>query len=105
MPEQSCATEIVRMQHPDEKAFLLSLDALTASINTVLQQNKHGPSHTAEGMFFYTRGLPETAGRFREHFAEHMPCKIDLIVEKRSDANSRTLDMPSWETQPIEDLS
>lgn len=77
MPVRDCAAEIAKMEHPDEKAFLLSREALEGSINTVLEQHRQKPSHTVEGLYFYTRGAPDTAGRFREYFSRHLPCKMD----------------------------
>jgi len=79
MPSRACEEDIEKMQNPDVRAFLFSYDALQASINTILDQRKQTPSHTAEGMYFYTRGKPETASRFREYFARYRKCKIDHV--------------------------
>lgn len=76
MPALDCRTDLAAMEHPDEKAFLFSLDALQASINTVLEQRKGAPTHTAEGQYFYARGKPGTANRFREVFAINPVCEI-----------------------------
>lgn len=79
MPQKDCKADIIKMETPDERAFLFSIDAFEASINTVLEQYKQKTSHTAEGLYLYTRGLPETANRFREDFARHTPCKINHV--------------------------
>jgi hypothetical protein len=79
MPQKDCGAEISRMAHPEERAFLFSLDAFEASINTVLEQRHDKPSHTADGLYFHTRGLPGTATRFREVFAIRTPCDIGRV--------------------------
>lgn len=88
MPLRNCAAEIAKMEQPDERAFLLSKEALEGSINTVLEQYRQKPSHTAEGMYFYTRGVPGTAGRFREYFTRHLSCKMDHAVVGQPDSGS-----------------
>lgn len=82
MPARNCAADIEKMKNPDERAFLFSYDALQASINTMLDQRKQSPSHTAEGVYLYTRGEPATASRFREYFARYKKCKIDRFSDK-----------------------
>lgn len=79
LPQKDCKADIAKMEIPDERAFLFSNDAFEASVNTVLEQYKQKPSHTAEGLYFYTRGLPATASRFREHFVSSTPCKISHV--------------------------
>lgn len=79
LPQKDCKADIAKMETPDERAFLFSYDAFESSINTVLEQRKQKPSHTAEGLYFYTRGVPATANRFREFFAQHTPCEIKRI--------------------------
>lgn len=79
MPQVDCKAAIAKMEVPEERAFLFSSDAFQASINTVLEQHKQKPSHTAEGLYFYTRGVPATADRFREFFALDSPCQIGQV--------------------------
>lgn len=79
LPQTDCKADIAKMENPDVRAFLFSYNAFESSINTVLEQRKQSPSHTAEGLYFYTRGGPGTESRFREHFAQHMPCKISHV--------------------------
>ena len=77
MPKINCNASIEKMGTPDLRAFLFSYDAFEASINTVLEQHKQKPSHTLEGLYFYTRGTPATESRFREYFAQHPSCKFE----------------------------
>lgn len=79
LPQKECREEIVKMENPEERAFLFSYDALETSINTVLEQPRRKPTHTAEGLYFYTRGISGTDRRFREHFALYTPCRIDHV--------------------------
>lgn len=74
MPRRDCTADMKKMAHPDESMFLLSLDALKASIGTVMEQNNQ-PSHTAEGLYLYTRNTPGTMVRFREHAKQASPCQ------------------------------
>ena len=91
MPLKDCRAEIDKMEHPEERAFLFSYDALEASINTVLEQHDGNSSHTAEGLYFYTRGLAGTANRFREVFARYPFCDIKYVNAEGLEAaiNSR----------------
>ena len=75
MPLVDCKTRLENIE-TSERPFLFSLDALSSSINTVLEQRTGKSSHSAEGLYYYTRGKPETAERFRKHFALYTPCKI-----------------------------
>ncbi len=74
MPERDCRKDLHEMRHPDELSFLLSADALKASLETVFEQRKDPPSHTAQGLYFYTRGKSGTADRFRQFLSVHVPC-------------------------------
>ncbi|MBK9160878.1 MAG: hypothetical protein IPM27_04855 [Nitrosomonadales bacterium] len=82
MPKKDCAAEIAAMASPDERAFLFSFEALDASLNTLLEQRHEQPSHNADGLYFYTRGKPGTAGRFREHLALHRSCRVGRVSEQ-----------------------
>ncbi|OIQ99744.1 hypothetical protein GALL_181410 [mine drainage metagenome] len=95
MAKKDCRNEIVSMENPEKRAFLFSYDALEASINTVLQQHSK-PSHTADGLYFYTRGLRGTESRFREVFNIHPPCNIknvSAIGMAPKNANMEQLDL------------
>ena len=74
MAARDCKGDIAEMRHPDELSFLLSADALKASVETVLEQRKDAPSHTAQGLYFYTRGKPGTEDRFGQYLPTHAPC-------------------------------
>lgn len=74
MPEGDCKKALYDMRHPDELSFLLSADALNASLETVFEQRKDQPSHTAQGLYFYTRGKSGTADRFGQYLPTHAPC-------------------------------
>lgn len=87
LPKTDCKADIFKMENPDERAFLFSYDAFETSINTVLEQHRQKPTHTAEGLYSYTRGFPETARRFREHFALHTPCKISHVSANPSSSS------------------
>ena len=105
MPLRNCAAEIAKMEHPDERAFLLSREALEGSINTVLEQYRQKPSHTAEGMYFYTRGVSGTAGRFHEYFTRHLSCKMDHAVVVQPDSGSHIHSAASGAMHAVVDLS
>lgn len=79
MPKKDCRADISQMETPEEREFLFSYNALEASINTVLEQGKQKPSHTLEGLYFYGRGAPDTAGRFREFFTQNVLCKTNSV--------------------------
>lgn len=46
--------------------LLFSSRALLASVQTILEQGKERPSHTAKGQYFYARNDPGVVSRFRE---------------------------------------
>ncbi len=74
MPTRECESELHEMRHPDLLSFLISADALKASIETVMEQRKDPPSHTAQGLYFYTRGKPGTLDRFSQYLPSHSHC-------------------------------
>jgi len=76
MPQKDCHADIIKMEHPEERAFLFSYNAFEAAINTVLEQRDNKPSHRADGLYYFTRGLPGTANRFREVFALNRFCDM-----------------------------
>ena len=83
MPARDCSAEIRSMRHPDILSFLISADALKASVETVYEQGKDPPSHTEQGLYYYTRGKAGTEDRFRQFLSTHNPCgetqqKIEL---------------------------
>jgi hypothetical protein len=67
-----CGTLFAEMEHLPAGALLLSGKAIKASIRTVRGQRKK-PTHTAEGMFYYTRfEVDEVERRFRADFARYL---------------------------------
>lgn len=68
LPRTDCSADIRKMESPDEQAFLFSYDAFEATLNTLLEQGRHKPSHTADGLYFYSRGATGTASRFQQDF-------------------------------------
>lgn len=93
MPSRDCRRDIQVMRHPDQLSFLLSSDALKASFETVFEQRTDLPSHTAEGLYFYTRGKRGTAERFREYLPSHAPCKPGETGKKGGGAREEALDL------------
>ncbi len=86
MPSQDCSKQIDTMEHPDEVPFLMSMNALQASIKTVFQKDK-SPSHTKEGKMFYFRGKRGTATRFSEDLPK---CNLASRVNSSSDTGIDT---------------
>lgn len=97
MPKQDCAEDISRMENLDERAFLFSYDAFEASINTIREQRRNKHSHTAQGLYFYTRGLRGTSSRFKEFFTINPICRIGrvsaYIPEEHRFRNAGKLDL------------
>lgn len=75
LPSSDCQPRIRKMESVEQRAFLFSTAAFEASVNTVLEQHLMKPSHTAEGMYFYTRGTPGIIWRFRQDFHLNPVCK------------------------------
>lgn len=101
MPRQDCTEDIFRMENPDERAFLFSYDAFEASINTIREQGGDKHSHTAQGLYFYTRGIPGTNYRFKEYFARYPVCAISRVLPELPDEsrpkNAGKLDLSGLE--------
>jgi hypothetical protein len=66
MPRVDCRQQLADMASPDLVSFLLSTDALQASIHTVWNQRKEVGSHTRQGLFYYARAAPGVDSRFRD---------------------------------------
>ncbi|HEX9178853.1 MAG TPA: hypothetical protein VF859_00535 [Burkholderiales bacterium] len=67
-PAVECDAMIAGMGNAGPAQLLFSARALHASVQTVMEQRKERPSHTAKGRYFYTRFDPGADGRFRELF-------------------------------------
>lgn len=67
-----CGTLFAEMERLPAGALLLSGKAIKASIRTVKGQRKQ-PTHTAEGLFYYTRfEVEDVERRFRADFARYL---------------------------------
>ncbi len=82
MPARDCGKAMQAMRHPDMLSFLLSADALKASLETVFEQGKDRPSHTEQGLYYYTRGKSGTMSRFRQYLSTHAPCIPGKAVKR-----------------------
>lgn len=80
-PPVECDAMVAAMGNAGPGQLLFSARALHASVQTVLEQRKERPSHTAKGRYFYTRFDPGADGRFRELFNHRLrtrPCDLRL---------------------------
>lgn len=68
MPDIDCAGTLKEIGEFSEVKLLLSLDGLSNSIRTVLEQRRAHPSHTRNGRYLYARDVPGVSARFREFF-------------------------------------
>jgi hypothetical protein len=100
MPAYSCEKDFDKMLHPEELAFLISLDALQASIKTVFANRK--ATHTVDGMFFYKRGKQGTLRRFQRDFSKLPPCKT--VRSSLSDQEQRVADARSIDLQGLQQI-
>src|SRR5262249_51384198 len=66
LPIANCAELSRELTGPGWDQLLLSTTALRASVSTILEQRTDAPSHTREGLYFYTRGDPAVEQHFRE---------------------------------------
>lgn len=70
LPMADCAKDFASIGQVSVSELLFSSRSLIASIQTIAGQGKETPSHTREGMYFYTRGTAGVDKRFREEFAK-----------------------------------
>ncbi|QXP89256.1 hypothetical protein [Methylococcus capsulatus] len=71
-PAVDCRVLMAEMEHLPVAALLLSGKAIKASLRTVKGQRRM-PTHTAEGLFYYTRfEVDEVERRFRADFARYL---------------------------------
>ena len=66
LPVTDCSKIQRELAGPGWSELLFSATALNASLSTVLEQRRDSPSHTREGLYFYTRGDAATERHFRE---------------------------------------
>jgi len=78
-----CDVVVPEIKTFSQTKLLLSLQALKASISTLRQQKTHQPTHTRDGLYYYTRGKPGTAKRFHELFKtilyQNKNCNLDSL--------------------------
>lgn len=99
MPRVDCSKRLADMDSPDLVSFLLSTDALQASINTVWEQRKGVGTHTREGLFYYAKAATGVDSAFREFFHAHEKvCPIGESTARH--AETLTLPLPP----PAEDI-
>ncbi|HEX6828027.1 MAG TPA: hypothetical protein VF104_03510 [Burkholderiales bacterium] len=80
-PLVDCRAMVAGMGTAGPGQLLFSARALHASVQTVLEQRKERPSHTAKGRYFYTRFDPGADQHFRELFNHRLrtrPCELRL---------------------------
>ena len=79
MPMADCAKDFASIGQVSTGELLLSSRALAASLQTIREQKKERPSHTREGMYFYTRHKAGVDKRFREFFAMRTQAKPECL--------------------------
>lgn len=67
LPQAECS-KVWQGMNVSAMELLLSTNALHNALLTVAEQSRARPSHTREGRYLYTRGVPGVANRFREYF-------------------------------------
>ncbi len=96
MPRVDCSKQLADMMSPDLVSFLLSTDALQASIQTVLEQRKGVGSHTREGRYRYAKAAPGVDARFREFMRSHeQVCPIDDLAARHTETLASPLPPPA----------
>lgn len=87
LPKADCA-KVWQGMDVTTADLLLSLNALNNSLRTVIEQGRVRPSHTREGRYLYTRGVPGTASRFREYFQRdgqtQVRCTAQQLIASRT---------------------
>ncbi len=89
LPAFDCTAELAGMKEVPWAAMLLSAPALGASVQTVTRQRTEPrPSHTREGLYFYTRFDPGVERRFRQYFGAQLPgnpaCRKENLERSRA---------------------
>jgi len=96
MPRVDCGRQLAEMMSPDLVSFLLSTDALRASVQTVWEQRKGVGSHTREGLYHYAKATPGVDVRFREFFRAHeQVCPIDDLAVRHAETLALPLPAPA----------
>ena len=81
LPRVDCVRQRAEIADFSQAPLLLSLRALQNSVRTVLEQGASRASHTREGRYLYTRGVPGAAARFGAFFRgrEKQGCTADQV--------------------------
>jgi hypothetical protein len=82
MPRHSCAEELYTMAHPDQLAFLFSMDALRSSLDTVIQQNTLKTKYRPDGVYLHARGQLGLETIFRSYYAKYAQCNASTKTDK-----------------------
>ena len=72
LPAADCERELPDLGRAPDFALLFSVSALKASLETVAEQGRERPSHTAAGLYYYVRGEPGVDHRFREYLQRRL---------------------------------
>lgn len=96
MPDTDCREQLAEMASPDLASFLISTDALRASIETVAEQRRGVASHTREGLYRYAKDAPGADSRFREFFRAHeQVCPLADLARRHRETLSPALPAPA----------
>jgi hypothetical protein len=68
LPKTDCKDKLPEINSFTESKLLFSRQAVSASLNTVLEQKRIRPDYTKEGLYFYNRDLPGITERFKSLF-------------------------------------
>lgn len=102
LPRVDCTGKLPEIEAFSELKLLLSFRTLNASINTLFGQQDATPSHTREGMYFYSRNSPEdTAIRFHEYFSSRrydQNCDLSSIAKNEPQPLSLDATFPTANT-------
>jgi hypothetical protein len=85
MPNVDCSKEYASIGKISVSELLFSNRTLIASVQTLTGQKKEQPSHTREGMYFYTRNIAGVDQRFKEEFVPRVNEKPQCSQAANSD--------------------
>ena len=101
LPVTDCSKIQRELAGPGWSELLFSATALNASLSTLLEQRRDSPSHTREGLYFYTRGDAAAERHFREGLRSRLDALPDCHLEQAP--TLRPLESPTT-SEPL-DLS
>ena len=82
LPIADCTKAQAELEGPGWGELLFSATALKASLSTMVEQRRDSPSHTREGLYFYTRGDPATERHFREGMRSRLSALPNCTLEQ-----------------------